>query len=112
MRTLDSFPQRNSSKWPHETLYLFAPWRTGLGFHAIKSELEDLAMKYTEPEAFQRHFAKDWLIPEEERNRFISSFIQPIRKGIAKGEHELSDTGPHQINQFHMGKMEKKGISL
>ena len=53
MRTLDSMAAEKQLKIASETIYLFAPLAHRLGLYAIKSELEDLALKYTEPEIYQ-----------------------------------------------------------
>ncbi|MCB0737065.1 MAG: HD domain-containing protein, partial [Bacteroidetes bacterium] len=49
MRTLDSLPRNKQLKIASETLFLFAPLAHRLGLYAIKSELEDLSLKHTEP---------------------------------------------------------------
>lgn len=79
MRTLESMKRDKQLKIASETLYLYAPLAHRLGLNAIKTELEDLGLKYTEPEIFgdieQR--LKD---TEPERKRFIARFIQPIKE--------------------------------
>ena len=53
MRTMDSMPRKKQLKIASETLFLYAPLAHRLGFYAIKSELEALGMKYTEPETYK-----------------------------------------------------------
>ena len=85
MRTLDAMPKDKQLKISSETIYLFAPLAHRLGLFAIKSELEDLALKYTEPEVYfsiQKQLAET----KPERTRFINKFIYPIKKDLsAKG---------------------------
>jgi GTP diphosphokinase / guanosine-3',5'-bis(diphosphate) 3'-diphosphatase len=111
MRTLDSLPPKKQLKIAHETLYLFAPLAHRLGFHAIKSELEDLAMKYTEPEAFQA-ISQRLADTEEERNKLISTFIQPIKKALQQQEMNFFIQARTKSINSIWGKMEKKGISF
>jgi guanosine-3',5'-bis(diphosphate) 3'-pyrophosphohydrolase len=62
--------------------YLFAPLAHRMGLYAIKSELEDLAMKYTEPEMYASISSK---LHETEiaRVRFVNKFIYPIKRALA-----------------------------
>ena len=53
MRTLDSMARDKQLKIASETLYLYAPLAHRLGLYAVKSELEDLGLKYTEPDTYQ-----------------------------------------------------------
>ncbi len=78
MRTLDALPPKKQLKIANETLYLFAPLAHRLGFHAIKSEMEDLGLKYTEPEIFES-ISQKLVDSEEERKRFIRKFTAPIK---------------------------------
>lgn len=81
MRTLDSMPHEKQLKIASETIYLFAPLAHRLGLYAIKSELEDLALKYTEPEIYNS-IARKLEETSVERARFINKFIYPIRKAL------------------------------
>ncbi|MFN8356984.1 MAG: bifunctional (p)ppGpp synthetase/guanosine-3',5'-bis(diphosphate) 3'-pyrophosphohydrolase [Spirosomataceae bacterium] len=81
MRTLNSMAQEKQLKIASETLYLYAPLAHRLGLHAIKTELEDLCLKYTEPEIY-KEIAKKLRETKMTRNRFISTFIKPIEQGL------------------------------
>jgi GTP diphosphokinase / guanosine-3',5'-bis(diphosphate) 3'-diphosphatase len=81
MRTLDSMARDKQLKIASETVYLFAPLAHRLGLYSIKSELEDLALKYTEPALFndiQLKLKKTQAV----RNRFINSFSLPIKNAL------------------------------
>jgi len=79
MRTLESMRSDKQLKIASETLYIFAPLAHRLGLYAIKSEMEDLALKFTEPEVYNS-IATKLLESSIERNRFINQFIAPIKK--------------------------------
>ena len=82
MRTLDAMLPIKQLKIASETIYLFAPLAHRMGLYAIKSELEDLAMKYTEPEVYASIASK---LQESEiaRGRFVNKFIYPIKRALA-----------------------------
>ena len=79
MRTLDSMKRDKQLKIASETLYLYAPLAHRLGLNAIKTELEDLGLKYTEPEMFDS-IAQKLKESEPERKKYISRFIEPIKE--------------------------------
>ena len=83
MRTLDSMPAEKQLKIASETSFLYAPLAHRLGLYAIKSELEDLALKYTEPEIYVT-LSQKLKNDEIERHRFIAKFIYPIKKELAE----------------------------
>ncbi len=77
MRTLGSMPREKQTKITSETLYLFAPLAYRLGLHAIKSELEDLALKFRAPEQYAEieRRLEQW---KTERAGLIENFDKPI----------------------------------
>jgi GTP diphosphokinase / guanosine-3',5'-bis(diphosphate) 3'-diphosphatase len=81
MRTLGSMARDKQLKIASETFYLYAPLAHRLGLHAIKSELEDLCLKYTEPEAY-KDVARKLKETKTSRENFIQSFIRPIEKNL------------------------------
>lgn len=83
MRTLDAMPHQKQLKVSYETLYLFAPLAHRLGLYSIKSELEDLALKYIEPEIYA-NIAQRIKETEQERAKFIEQFIDPINKEMTR----------------------------
>ncbi|HTF05767.1 MAG TPA: bifunctional (p)ppGpp synthetase/guanosine-3',5'-bis(diphosphate) 3'-pyrophosphohydrolase [Bacteroidia bacterium] len=79
MRTLESMKRDKQLKIASETLFLYAPLAHRLGLNAIKTELEDLGLKYTETLEYQD--IEDKLKETEpERKRFINKFIIPIKE--------------------------------
>ncbi|WP_019990835.1 RelA/SpoT family protein [Rudanella lutea] len=81
MRTLDSMPRDKQLKIASETIYIYAPLAHRLGLYAIKSELEDLYLKYVEPEAY-KDVARKLRETKAGRDRFISKFIEPIEESL------------------------------
>jgi GTP pyrophosphokinase len=77
MRTLGAMPREKQVKITSETIYLFAPLAYRLGLHAIKSELEDLSLKYRFPEQYEEIAAK--LAETKQRHAaLIERFDEPI----------------------------------
>lgn len=83
MRTLESMKREKQIKIASETLYLYAPLAHRLGLNAIKTELEDLGLKYTNTEAFD-DIALKLKESEPERKKFITKFIEPIKEILAE----------------------------
>ena len=79
MRSLDMFPVAKHRTKSWESLNLYAQIAHKLGLYNIKSELEDLSLKYLEPEAYHNivHELKE---SEAERLEFIERFLEPVRK--------------------------------
>jgi GTP pyrophosphokinase len=83
MRTLDSMARDKQLKIASETIYLYAPLAHRLGLYSMKSELEDLYLKYTDPVSY-RSIANKLHQTKAARNKFIKDFIAPIEKELQK----------------------------
>ena len=111
MRTLDSMARDKQLKIASETSYLYAPLAHRLGLYNIKSELEDLSLKFTEPEIYNEISTK-LKKGEAVRKRFISRFIVPIRKALQEEEFPFVIKGrPKSVFSIY-NKMLKKHVSF
>ncbi len=109
MRTLDSMPRDKQLKISSETAYLYAPLAHRLGLYAIKSELEDLSMKYTEATTY-KFIAQKLNETKGERAKFINEFIKPINDKLKSQNLEVSLFGrPKSIHSIWK-KMKSKGV--
>ena len=81
MRTLGAMPMNKQIKITGETIYLFAPLAYRLGLYSIKSELEDIALKYLEPKDYE-HVVTKLEESAEERKAFIGRFLVPIEQRL------------------------------
>ena len=109
MRTLDSMQRDKQLKIASETLYLYAPLAHRLGLNAIKTEMEDLGLKYTEPNLFNNieQRLKD---TEPERKKFITKFIVPIKEILEEQGLQAKIIGrPKSIFSIH-NKIKHKGV--
>lgn len=111
MRTLDSMKRDKQLKIASETLYLYAPLAHRLGLNAIKSELEDLGLKYTEPEAY-KEIQQLLSESEPERKKFISKFIVPIKEILEEQGMKFKIIGrPKSIHSIN-NKIKTKGVTF
>jgi GTP diphosphokinase / guanosine-3',5'-bis(diphosphate) 3'-diphosphatase len=83
MRTLGSMRPEQQLKIASETKFLYAPLAHRLGLYSIKTELEDLAMMYTEPEVYNM-IQTNLKSTKDVRNRFIRRFVQPVREALLR----------------------------
>lgn len=111
MRTLDSMKREKQLKIASETVYVYGPLAHRMGLYNIKTEMEDLSMKYLEPEAY-REIARKLAETKRERSRYINEFIRPIRETLEKINFEFEIYGrPKSIHSI-WNKMKKKGVSF
>jgi guanosine-3',5'-bis(diphosphate) 3'-pyrophosphohydrolase len=83
MRTLDSLKREKQLKIASETMFLYAPLAHRMGLYAMKTEMEDLSLKYTEPEMY-KEIAHKLQEKKRERAKFISDFIKPLKDELEK----------------------------
>jgi GTP diphosphokinase / guanosine-3',5'-bis(diphosphate) 3'-diphosphatase len=111
MRTLNSMPRDKQLKIASETSYLYAPLAHRLGLYAVKTELDDLALKYTEPEVYKT-IATKLQQSKKERDVFIKEFTKPIREELDKENFSYEIKGrPKSLNSI-WNKMKKQSVTF
>jgi GTP pyrophosphokinase len=111
MRTLDHMKSDKQLKISSETVYVYAPLAHRMGLYNIKTEMEDLAMKYLEPDAY-KEIARKLAETKKERSRYINEFIKPLKDKLDKAELKFEIYGrPKHIHSIQ-NKMKKKGVSF
>lgn len=110
MRTLGSVPEKTKLKIASETMFIYAPLAHRLGLNAIKIEMEDLALKYTDEEAYRSISDK---INESKllRQRYIREFIEPLNFELERSGLTINEIKgrPKSIYSIHR-KMTTQGI--
>lgn len=109
MRTLGSMPPHKQMKITSETIYLFAPLAYRLGLFAIKSELEDLTLKYRFPEDY-RQIENKIRETEAKRSRFIEKFNAPIIEKLRANDIDFEISGRVKSIYSIWSKMQRKHI--
>src|SRR6188768_1262825 len=111
MRTLDHMKSDKQLKISSETVYVYAPLAHRMGLYNIKTEMEDLAMKYLEPDAY-KEIARKLAETKKERSRYINEFIKPLKEKLDKADFKSEIYGrPKSIHSI-WNKMKKKGVSF
>ena len=111
MQTMDSMSPDKQIKISSETLYIYAPLAHRLGLYNIKTELEDLGLKYTEPEVYDDILAR---IKEskEQQNNYIAEFSDIIKNSLDKENFEYVIKGrPKSIYSIRK-KMLNQGVTF
>ena len=107
MRTLDSMPKHKQLKIASETAYLYAPLAYRLGLHAIKIELEDLALKYTNPTIYENiRKRKDEVRDQRlhELHDFIAPVMDTMEKAGIKARAEIKERSVNSVWKRMMDK--------
>src|SRR4051812_11697634 len=111
MRTLDSMARDKQIKIASETLYLYGPLAHRLGLNAMKSELEDLGLKFTNGEAYE-DITEKLKESEPERKKFINKFIEPIKDILKEQGFKFRIFGrPKSIYSIY-NKIKHKGVAF
>jgi GTP diphosphokinase / guanosine-3',5'-bis(diphosphate) 3'-diphosphatase len=109
MRTLDSMPEYKQIKIAGETLFLYAPLAHRLGLYNIKTELEDLALKYEHPLIY-KDIQDKVLETEGDRNEYIKNFAEPIIRILTDNKVDFNLSGrPKSIFSIY-NKMQNKDV--
>ncbi len=111
MRTLDSMKREKQLKVSSETVYVYAPLAHRMGLYSLKTEMEDLSMKYLEPDIY-RQIAKKLSETKRERSRYINEFIKPVKEKLDRGDFTYDIYGrPKSIHSI-WNKMKKKNVEF
>lgn len=110
-RTIEFMPEHKRDKILSETMFVFIPLAHRLGLYGIKSEMEDIWLRYKEPEAFNEITAKinrNVIDKDKEINDFIAPIEISLRKAGFKFEIKKRVKTPYSI----WNKMVKKRIDF
>ena len=111
MRTLEHMKRDKQIKIASETLFLYAPLANRLGLNAIKTELEDLGLKYTDLETYT-DLENKLKETEPERKKFIQKFIDPLKEILIEQGFKLKIFGrPKSIYSIN-NKIKTKKVTF
>lgn len=111
MQTMESMADYKQAKIASETLYIYAPLAHRLGLYNIKTQLEDLGLKYTEPEIYNDIVSK---IKEtkEEQDAYIKTISEVLSKSLTDEGIEFTMKGrPKSIYSIRR-KMKAQGVTF
>lgn len=109
MRTLESMSRKNQLKISSETLFLYAPLAHRLGLYNVKSELEDLAIKYTQRDAY-KEISQKLNAKKAARDRYIKKFIEPLKERLDEAGLVYEIKGRPKSIYSILKKMNHQGI--
>ncbi len=111
MQTLDAMPKFKQVKIASETLYIYAPLAHRLGLYNIKTELEDLGLKYTDSDAYNYILSK---IKEskEEQQRYLNQFTEKLKAGLNKEKFKYQIKGRFKSIYSIQKKMINQNITF
>jgi GTP diphosphokinase / guanosine-3',5'-bis(diphosphate) 3'-diphosphatase len=111
MREMKSFPPEEQVKIASEAAYLYAPLAHRLGLYLIKSEMEDLSLKYTDRATYSM-IAKKLSETMKARKTFIHDFIAPIEAELTSHGFDFEIKGRPKSIFSIWNKMRKKGVDF
>ncbi len=111
MQTMGSMRPDKQVKIASETLYIYAPLAHRIGLYNIKNELEDLGLKYTEPEVFN-DIEQKIAETKEEQQEYIQKFSNKIESGLEKEGLHFQIKGRHKSIYSIRKKMVKQNVSF
>jgi GTP pyrophosphokinase len=109
MRTLNHMSRKNQLKISSETLFLFAPLAHRLGLYSIKTELEDLCLKYTEPIIYKDIVGK-LKAKKSARSRYVNELMKPIIAQLEADGLKFEIKGRTKSIYSILKKMRKQNI--
>ena len=111
MRTLDSMRADKQKKIASETVYIYAPLAHRLGLYNIKSELEDLSLKYNNPDIYNE-ITEKLSLAKESRERYIEEFKKDVSEKLKEEGLNFSIKGRAKAISSIYRKMLKQNVSF
>ncbi|MDG2174193.1 MAG: RelA/SpoT family protein [Flavobacteriaceae bacterium] len=111
MQTLSSMPLEKQIKKASETLYIYAPLAHRIGLYNIKTELEDLGLKYTDPETYD-DISKKLIENKKDQDEYIKKFNQAVSKSLNKEKLKYVIKGRSKSIYSIRNKMIKQDVSF
>ena len=111
MQTLSSMPYEKQIQKASETLYIYAPLAHRIGLYNIKNELEDLGLKYTDPETYDE-ISKKLIESKKDQDEYIDKFNSIINSTLTKEKLKYSIKGRTKSIFSIKNKMTRQGISF
>ncbi|MDC1105928.1 RelA/SpoT family protein [Prolixibacteraceae bacterium] len=111
MRTLDAMPHHKQLKIAGETLFIFAPLAHRLGLYRIKTELEDLSLKYNHTDDYNEIRLKLYN-NQEQRKLLVDEFCKPIDKKLKEEGFDVTINGRPKSIFSIWNKMQNKGVKF
>ncbi|AYZ11478.1 RelA/SpoT family protein [Chryseobacterium arthrosphaerae] len=111
MRTLESMAPDKQKKIASETVYIYAPMAHRLGLYNIKSELEDLSLKYNNPEVYSE-ITEKLELAKESRERYIEEFKTEVSEKLKEEGLNFTIKGRAKAISSIYRKMLKQGVSF
>ena len=111
MQTLSSMPYEKQIQKASETLYIYAPLAHRIGLYNIKTELEDLGLKFTDPETYDE-ISKKVVESKKDQDKYIDKFNSIISSTLTKEKLKYSIKGRTKSIYSINNKMIRQGISF
>jgi GTP diphosphokinase / guanosine-3',5'-bis(diphosphate) 3'-diphosphatase len=111
MRNLENAPENQRMPLASETYFLYSPLAHRLGYYNIKSEMEDLAVKYLEPEQYN-HIENRLKQTTASRNKLIRDFSMPLKEKLEKQNFRFTIKSRTKSIHSIMLKMKKQGVDF
>ncbi|WP_295458718.1 bifunctional (p)ppGpp synthetase/guanosine-3',5'-bis(diphosphate) 3'-pyrophosphohydrolase [uncultured Thiodictyon sp.] len=111
MRAVKNLERKPRERIARDTQRIYAPLANRLGMWQVKWELEDLALRYLEPQAYQR-IARAIDERREERQRYIREVIATLERTFAEAGIEAQVTGRVKHIYSIWRKMQRKGVDI
>lgn len=111
MRAIDAYPEEKRIRAASENFDLYAPLAHRLGLYLLKSELEDLSLKYIEPEVY-KDIEQKLIDSKAKRDKLIRDFIKPIKETLTNQGYSFDIKGRLKSITSIWNKMRKQNVEF